>query len=84
MFEIWLEPLELIAIGVDAALVIAAPPATEGWVSSRFGGLLSTRAESVGRALRFADEPERVAFGSNHERVSGGGRALEIKQQEVS
>jgi hypothetical protein len=30
MFEIWLEPLELIAIGVDGALVIAAPPATAG------------------------------------------------------
>jgi hypothetical protein len=84
MFEIRLEPLELIATGVDRTLVIAAPPATERWVSSRFCRLLSTRAESVGRAVRFADEPERVAFGSNHERASGGGRALEIKQQEVS
>jgi hypothetical protein len=84
MFEIWLEPLELIAVGVDGTLVIAAPPATGGWVSSRFGRLLMSRSESVGRALRFADEPERVAFGSNHERVSGDGRALEINQQEVS
>jgi hypothetical protein len=84
MFEIWLEPLELIATGVDGTLVIAAPPATAGWVTPRFGRLLTTRAESVGRAFRFAAEPERLAFVRNHERVSGGGRALDIKQQEVS
>jgi len=83
MFAIWLEPLKLIAIGVDGALVIAAPPATSTWVIKRFGRLLSTRAESVGRDLRFAVEPERVAFGSNNERSSSDGRALEIKQQEV-
>ena len=69
---------------VDGALVIVAPPATEGWDGSRFGGLRSTRAGRLGRALRFAEERERVAFGSNHERLSGDGRALDIKQQEVS
>jgi len=82
-FAIWLEPLELIAIGVDGALVIAAPPALAGWVSSRYGPLLSARAESAGRQLRFAVEADRAAVGSSPERQPGR-RALQSKQQEVS
>jgi hypothetical protein len=54
--------------------VISAPSATRSWVSDRYGQLLSTRAERVGRGLRFADEPERVALGSDQQRRPGSGR----------
>jgi chromosomal replication initiation ATPase DnaA len=82
MFAIWLGPLELIAIDASV-LVIAAPTETASWVSSRYGRLLSATAEQTGRELRFADEPERMAFGSKQERVPVSGPALDIKQQEV-
>jgi hypothetical protein len=74
MFVIWLEPVELIAISDDGALVVSAPSATRSWVSGRYGPLLSARAEAVGRELRFADEPERVALGSDLQRRPGSAR----------
>ncbi|MHB8659797.1 MAG: DnaA N-terminal domain-containing protein [Solirubrobacteraceae bacterium] len=83
-FSIWLEPLELIAIDGARTLVVAAPAATSSWITKRFGRLLSARADSVGRALRFAGEPERLAFGRNHERSCADGRTVQIKQKEVS
>lgn len=82
MFGIWLGPLELIAVDASV-LVIAVPPETVSWVRDRFGGLLSAGAERTGRALRLANEAERLAFGSTQERVSVSGPALEIRQQEV-
>jgi hypothetical protein len=82
MFGIWLGPLELIAVDASV-LVVAAPPETVSWVRDRFGRLLSAGAESAGRALRLADEAERLAFGSRQERVSVSGPALDIRQQEV-
>jgi chromosomal replication initiator protein len=45
-FEIWLEPLELVAFR-DGKLLIDAPTATRAWVTKRFGRLLATRARSV-------------------------------------
>ena len=45
-FEIWLEPLELVALR-DGKLLIDAPTATRAWVTKRFGRLLATRARSV-------------------------------------
>ena len=45
-FEIWLEPLELVALR-DGKLLIDAPAATRAWVTKRFGRLLATRARSV-------------------------------------
>jgi len=83
-FSIWLEPLELIAIDRARTLIVAAPAATSSWVTTRFGHLLTTRAERVGRLMRFADGPERTALAPNQERLSDDGRAIEIKQQEVS
>jgi hypothetical protein len=82
MFEIWLGPLELIAVDASV-LVIAAPPETVSWVRDRYGRLLSDTAEQTGRELRLAKEPERLAFGRNHERGSEAGSVLEIRQQEV-
>ncbi|MGH2869080.1 MAG: hypothetical protein ACRDNK_16160, partial [Solirubrobacteraceae bacterium] len=84
MFAIWLEPLELIAVDGDGVLVVAAPAPTAAWVRGRFGRLMAGCAQRVGRELRLADEPERVALGRNEERPAATARGLEINHQEVS
>jgi hypothetical protein len=60
-FEIWLAPLQLIAVDRAGTLVVAAPEATLGWIWSRFGRLLGAASEGVGRPLRLAGEVERAA-----------------------
>ena len=60
-FEIWLAPLELLAVDLDGTLVISAPPETVSWVTRRFGRILDTAAERAGLRLRIADELERHA-----------------------
>ncbi len=45
-YEIWLEPLELVAVR-DGKLLIDAPPATQAWLTKRFGRLIETRAKAV-------------------------------------
>jgi chromosomal replication initiator protein len=45
-YEVWLEPLELVAIR-DRKLLIDAPGATRAWLSKRFGRLLETCAKNV-------------------------------------
>ena len=62
MFAIWLDPIGLIAVDSDRQLVLAAPAATAGWTSKRFGRLLAASASEVGRDVRFAGEAERHAF----------------------
>ena len=83
-FDIWLEPLELIAIDPTGSLVIAAPAATSGWVEKRFARVLSRCAERHARSLRFADERERHAFGREDRTRSSTVRAVHINQLEVS
>jgi len=73
LFAFWLQPLELTANRDDGALVVSGPSATRSWVSDRYGQLLSARAEGVGRELRLADEPERVALASDQQRRSASG-----------
>ena len=63
-FDIWLEPVELVAIDTDRKLVLAVPPAAAGWTRERFGRILEACTASVGRDARFADEPERRAVGA--------------------
>jgi hypothetical protein len=82
MFGIWLGPLELIAVD-ESVLVITAPPETVSWVRDRYGRVLSAGAERAGRALRLANEAERLAFGNKQDRPSVSGPALDIRQQEV-
>ncbi|MHB8695744.1 MAG: hypothetical protein ACYDHH_31380 [Solirubrobacteraceae bacterium] len=82
MFGIWLGSVELIAVDASV-LVIAAPPETVSWVRDRFGRLLSAGADRAGRAMRLAEESERLAFASKQERVPVTGSALDIRQQEV-
>ena len=83
-FEIWLEPLQLIAIDPVGVLVIAAPATTNSWVETRFGRLLARSGEQESRAVRFADEPERQAFGREDRAPSSAVRAVHINQREVS
>ena len=45
-YEIWLKPLELVAVR-DGKLLIDAPAATRVWLTKRFGRLIETRAKAV-------------------------------------
>jgi hypothetical protein len=83
-FEIWLDPLQLIAIDRAGVLVIAAPATTNSWVETRFGRLLSRSGEQESRAVRFADGRERQAFGRQDRAHDSGVSAVHIKQREVS
>ena len=58
---IWLEPVEVIAVDGDQKLILAAPSATAGWVSNRFGRVIAACASRGGCEVRFAEEPERHA-----------------------
>jgi hypothetical protein len=60
-FEIWLAPLELIAVDSAGAVLIAAPDATANWIRGRFGHLLSQCGEQAGCAVRLANPAERAA-----------------------
>jgi DnaA N-terminal domain len=74
-FEIWLAQLELIAVERNRSLVIDTPEATRGWVQTRFGRLLEHCAAAAGRAIRFAEELERLALESKpHVAPSGASR----------
>jgi hypothetical protein len=79
-FEIWLAPLELIAVDRDDSLVIDTPGATRDWVRTRFGRLLERCAADAGHAVRFAVELERLALeprpdvpppGASHDEADG-------------
>ncbi|MFZ0973407.1 MAG: DnaA N-terminal domain-containing protein [Solirubrobacteraceae bacterium] len=83
-FEIWLQPLELIAIDTAGVLVIAAPAATRGWVEQRFSRVLARCGEQRSRALRLADESECQALARDGRAHSSPVRAVHINQREVS
>ena len=83
-FEIWLEPLELIAIDASGALVVAAPADTCSWVRGRFGPVLTHCSQQASRELRLADDAERIALGRGDGRPAPAARGLHITQQEVS
>jgi hypothetical protein len=83
-FAIWLEPVELIAVDSECRLVLAVPSATASWTTKRFGRLLANCSARVGRELRLADEPERIALGGGDGRPAPAARGLHINQQEVS
>jgi DnaA N-terminal domain len=60
-FEIWLAPLELVAVDLEDTLIVSAPPETVDWVARRFARVLDGAARHAGRPLRVADEVERKA-----------------------
>jgi hypothetical protein len=57
-FEIWLERLDPVAIGLRDELVLAAPATTRSWVSARFAGVLDRAGRAVECTWRLADERE--------------------------
>ena len=61
-FEIWLAPVELIAVDLAGSLVIDTPDATRSWVQTRFGRVLERCAADAGGAIRLAEELERLAL----------------------
>ena len=66
-FEIWFEPIQLIAVDSVGALVVAPPQATSVWVRARFGRLLADCARQTSRDLRFANDVERAALAHHHD-----------------
>jgi DnaA N-terminal domain len=61
-FAIWLEPLELVAVDRDGALLVVAPAALRGWVRDRFVGVLAHAAAAAGRPVRVADDAQTLAI----------------------
>jgi hypothetical protein len=66
-FEIWLEPIELIAVDSQRALLVDTRQAIAGWARSRYGGLIASCACEAGRPLRFAEETQRHAVADSFE-----------------
>ena len=84
MFEIWLEPLELIAVTSRGALVIDGPPLTFSWLQDRYGRVVARCAEEATRELRFAEEAERQALAPKEPAPAPGVQAVHFNQREVS
>jgi hypothetical protein len=61
-FAIWLDPLQLVAVAPDAALVLDVPEPIGGWVRTRFARVLASVANRAGRTVRFANEVEHKAL----------------------
>jgi chromosomal replication initiation ATPase DnaA len=83
-FEIWLEPIELIAMDDGRVLVLDAPDQTASWMAARFGRLLTHCAERTGRGWRLASEPERRALEHQSQQHPGAIRTLRTDQKEAS
>ncbi len=64
-FAVWIEPVTLIAIDADGALVLDAPPELRSWLSDRFARLIERAAERSGRATRIADVAQSAAMSAS-------------------
>ena len=84
MFEIWLEPLELIAIDSRGALVIGGPPLTLLWLQDRYARVIARCAERTSREVRFAEEAERQALAPKERVPAPVIEVVQINQREVS
>jgi DnaA N-terminal domain len=84
MFEIWLDPVELIAVDPSGALVLDAPQATFSWLQHRYGRAVARCASDVSRSVRFAEEAERQALAEGSRASSSPVRAVHTNQREVS
>jgi len=58
VFELWLEPVELVAADSAGCLLLACPSDTRSWVAERFGHLLERAGRSVSRQLKVATDRE--------------------------
>jgi hypothetical protein len=84
MFEIWFDPIELIAVDPSGALVLEAPQATFSWLQHRYGRAVARCAADASRSVRFAEEAERQAFAAECRAFSSPVRAVHTNQWEVS
>ncbi len=82
-FAMWIQPLELAARDAAHALVVAAPPPTRGWVTKRFGRLVSTCGARVGRDLRLADDVEYAAVASKQWHQGTTSQVSSINEKEA-
>ena len=55
IYAIWFDPVELIGIDPDGALVLDVPSELRGWLQDRFSRVIDDAAKSAGRATRIAD-----------------------------
>jgi hypothetical protein len=58
VFELWLDPVELVAADSAGCLLLACPSDTRSWVAERFGHLLERLGRSVNRQLKVATDRE--------------------------
>ena len=74
MYEIWLEPLELVAVR-DGKLFLSAPSATRPWVAERFGRVLDRCAKAA-----FGSDVQ-VEFWTQSEHLAGQPASRAVRQE---
>jgi hypothetical protein len=62
VFAIWIDPLELIGVDHDGALLLACPERLSDWISRRFWPVIARSAAHAGREIRLAEEAQRLAL----------------------
>jgi hypothetical protein len=65
MFEVWFEPVKLIAIDPDGALVLDAPLTSRSWLLERFSTVMADVGVRAGRAMRIASAAQSAAMGGS-------------------
>ncbi len=66
MFDVWLDPLELVAVNADSELMIVAPDPTRGWLIDRYGPAITAAAIAIGRRVTVADSAQAHAWRLQH------------------
>ena len=64
IYAIWFDPVELIGIDPDGALVLDVPSELRGWLQDRFSRVIDDAAKTAGRATRIADVAQSTAMGA--------------------
>jgi hypothetical protein len=83
-FDIWLDPLELIAVDDSSELVIAAPSELTPWTRQRFGRVIAAIAETAERRVRFAEDHEQLALRTAYpDTTPSSGRVPQINEKEI-
>jgi DnaA N-terminal domain len=90
-FAIWVEPLELVAVDRDGALLLACPERLAGWVGDRFLPLIARGLAQAGREVRLAEpaqlaalrgiEPELRGSVAGSPRAASAGRGARQKRR---
>jgi hypothetical protein len=62
MFEVWFEPVKLIAVDPDGVLVLDAASTSRSWLQERFSNVMADVGVRAGRAMRIADATQSAAM----------------------